>query len=74
MDCAWLTAKPEVIPVLGYCEYAGSLGLNRLADRLVHRGDAVTKMSRKSRKIAANVKLMAINEGENGLREFVPTC
>jgi hypothetical protein len=62
MDCASITAKPEVIPV------------NRLAGRLDHSGDAVTKMSRKSRKIAANVKQMAPNEGENGLREFVPTC
>src|SRR5258708_4292742 len=28
MDCAWTTGQPKVIPVLGYCEYAGSLGLS----------------------------------------------
>ena len=53
MDCAWITDQPEVIPVLGYCEYAGSLGLNPLASRLDHSGDAVTKMSRKSWKTTA---------------------
>ena len=53
MDCAWITDQPEVIPVLGYCEYAGSLGLNPLASRLDHNGDAVTKMSPKSWKTTA---------------------
>ena len=72
--CGWVTGQQEVIPVLGYCEYAGSLGLNPLAGRLDHSGDAVTKMSRKSWKTTAILRKMATKEGESGLREFAPTC
>jgi hypothetical protein len=38
------------------------------------KSNTVTKMSRKLRKTAANVKQMEANEGENGLWGFVPTC
>jgi hypothetical protein len=37
---------------------------------LQSESNTVTKMSRKLRKMAASVKQMATNEGENGLREF----
>ena len=40
----------------------------------IGKSNTVTKMSRKLRKTAANVKQMETNEGENGLRGFVPTC
>jgi hypothetical protein len=59
------TANPDTI-----------LGLVRIIQVWVGRScePPVTKMQRKSRKMAVRVKQMATTEGENDLREFAPTC